>query len=309
MAAQEKNTIVPHYLLQDIGNAKAVGNMVDGLCVEKPISFICDNVVDWMAGRSEKLTDTNHGFFQESPSIPPFKNSFYEFPGGCLTPFPFGLLCYTDEAGKFEFPNGNFRNEIQDGYKAASIMGCTILDKRFRDYLIQNNVTESYLGDRHKKKPLFCMFISTAIYDASGRLKSISTYPEARMSNASCTSFVLANIFANCKNITVEDISDFASPSWQWKKKHKDLADLKYYVLDIGGNTRRAYLSGNKTDIKQALHIVRGNFATYTESNPLFGKFTGTYWRPAHVRGDKKHGEIVKDYNVKPPQTLTESPA
>ena len=36
------------------------------------------------------------------------------------------------------------------------------------------------------------------------------------------------------------------------------------------------------------LHLRRGHPATYTEAAPLFGKYVGTFFRPATVVGEKK---------------------
>ncbi len=59
---------------------------------------------------------------------------------------------------------------------------------------------------------------------------------------------------------------------------------------------------GSETNgLKKALHICRGHFATYSPEHPLFGKFTGTFWKPAHVRGSQEHGIVVKDYVIKVP--------
>jgi hypothetical protein len=57
----------------------------------------------------------------------------------------------------------------------------------------------------------------------------------------------------------------------------------------------------NRTDDhpKKALHIARGHFAHYTEDRPLFGKYTGTFWRPAHVRGSADFGTVKSTYKVK----------
>lgn len=49
-----------------------------------------------------------------------------------------------------------------------------------------------------------------------------------------------------------------------------------------------------------ALHICRGHFRTYTGDAPLFGKYVGTFWVPAHARGDAKHGLTIRDYVVHP---------
>ena len=36
---------------------------------------------------------------------------------------------------------------------------------------------------------------------------------------------------------------------------------------------------------RQALHICRGHFKTFTDIAPLFGKLRGTYWWADHIRG------------------------
>jgi hypothetical protein len=48
----------------------------------------------------------------------------------------------------------------------------------------------------------------------------------------------------------------------------------------------------------RGLHIVRGHFSTYTEDAPLFGRITGTFWIPAHVRGTASEGLISSEYRV-----------
>ena len=47
------------------------------------------------------------------------------------------------------------------------------------------------------------------------------------------------------------------------------------------------------------LHMCSGHFRLYTSEAPLFGKITGRFWIPAHMRGNKDLGEIKKSYNVK----------
>lgn len=45
-------------------------------------------------------------------------------------------------------------------------------------------------------------------------------------------------------------------------------------------------------------HIVRGHFRYYSPERPLFGRWTGMIWIPAHERGDSDIGRIKKDYKV-----------
>ena len=57
-------------------------------------------------------------------------------------------------------------------------------------------------------------------------------------------------------------------------------------------------LAYNMNGQKMPLHLRRGSFARYTEDAPLFGKYVGTFWRPHTTVGDRKQGEVVKDYQV-----------
>lgn len=74
-----------------------------------------------------------------------------------------------------------------------------------------------------------------------------------------------------------------------------------YFEIKIDpSKPEKRYTSSKKTGRSKNAHIVRGHFATYTDDAPLFGKYTGTYWRPAHARGvtdgqqpDPKHYRIV----------------
>lgn len=84
---------------------------------------------------------------------------------------------------------------------------------------------------------------------------------------------------------------------------------LKFYTLEIGSITKTLRDEGGveKTGLKRALHICRGHFSTYTEDKPLFGKYAGRFWIPAHVRGTTEAGTVVKDYAVNAPPDETDA--
>ncbi len=53
------------------------------------------------------------------------------------------------------------------------------------------------------------------------------------------------------------------------------------------------------TGIKQAFHLCRGHFRTYDEtSKGMFRRYKGTFWVPAHTRGDEQLGKIGKQYTI-----------
>ena len=100
--------------------------------------------------------------------------------------------------------------------------------------------------------------------------------------------------------INVSYIDRMLPRSYLRRCKRSGSVPVKYKTLDIELFRKqvRQDVQPGESEIKRALHICRGNFAHYTEDKPLFGKYTGTYWRPMHVRGSKQFGEVIKDYRV-----------
>lgn len=112
----------------------------------------------------------------------------------------------------------------------------------------------------------------------------------------------LAMTFAHCKNVKMQENHTPPKVAAKRKKAGKPPgASYKTLLIDPMKETLRTEGNIEKNGLKKALHICRGHFATYTEDKPLFGKVTGTFWKPMHVRGNKKHGEIKKDYDIKAP--------
>ena len=101
----------------------------------------------------------------------------------------------------------------------------------------------------------------------------------------------------HCKNIELVD-----EPLTRQQRRSKERkARTIYKVLAIKeGDKSYRYLDHGHDGSKKALHLCRGHFRTYTENAPLFGRVTGTFWIPAHVKGNKQYGEVVKDYKVIP---------
>lgn len=101
----------------------------------------------------------------------------------------------------------------------------------------------------------------------------------------------------HCKNVALID----KPLSRQQRRLLERKGGIRYKVLDIEPfkqQVRRETQPG-ESQMQRALHICRGHFATYTDDAPLFGKVTGTFWKPMHVRGNSAAGEVIKDYNVK----------
>jgi hypothetical protein len=105
--------------------------------------------------------------------------------------------------------------------------------------------------------------------------------------------------FAHCKGVM---ITDHQQPRQQRRAAERAGRPplVTYKTIDIAPVTRILRDEGQieHNGLKRALHITRGHFARYTPDAPLFGKYTGTFYRPMHVRGSLDRGVVVKDYNV-----------
>lgn len=103
-----------------------------------------------------------------------------------------------------------------------------------------------------------------------------------------------------CKNIlTVNNHPDQRINKKRTKKGKMPLFSYKTLVIKPTGKKQESI----KKDLwNNRVHLCRGHFKTYTDDNPLFGKFTGRYWWQPCVRGNKKKGVIHKDYVI--PETI-----
>lgn len=113
---------------------------------------------------------------------------------------------------------------------------------------------------------------------------------------------LLAVSFMNCRN--VKQVQHYPKRvDIREAKRRQQPAPSRYYTLEIEPMRRVLVSEGEseKTGLKKALHICRGHFSVYTDDKPLFGKYAGRFWIPAHVRGSEKAGKVYKDYSVSAP--------
>lgn len=103
----------------------------------------------------------------------------------------------------------------------------------------------------------------------------------------------------HCKNVELVDKPIKRHERRRAARKGLPLIQYKTLVIEpFKKQVRNEAAASGENEIHRALHICRGHFATYTEDKPLFGKYTGTYWRPMHVRGRADAGVVHKDYKV-----------
>lgn len=107
----------------------------------------------------------------------------------------------------------------------------------------------------------------------------------------------------NCKNIVqTEKRQDRAT-----RRRHErefGVGPVTYKVLEIGPGTAAPQHSKAQTaeEHAKAMHLCRGHWAHYGPefgTGLLFGRVSGQFWIPQHVKGNAAKGIVVKDYKVK----------
>lgn len=109
----------------------------------------------------------------------------------------------------------------------------------------------------------------------------------------------------NCKNVSRVDVTEQEGPTKKWIRRQK-APTIKYQMLSIDPmrNSKPSHSGESSGEPKKAFHICRGHLKHYKEDGPgMFGlgKKYGTFWVPAHTRGDTKNGTIISTYDVKAP--------
>lgn len=106
--------------------------------------------------------------------------------------------------------------------------------------------------------------------------------------------------FLYCKNVVLSE-NRFDSKLIKARQRRNKPYFEKTYTIAIEPMKKALNEEGGAQTggIKQAFHICRGHMRTYDEnSKGLFGKHHGTFWVPAHTRGDKEVGKVSKSYKL-----------
>jgi hypothetical protein len=100
----------------------------------------------------------------------------------------------------------------------------------------------------------------------------------------------------NCRNVKTQEIQ---RPSIKTKKvrRARNTGLLSYHTIVLPRQPGEGGRGGIPTG-RTRLHMVRGHFATYTREAPLFGKYTGTFWKPWHLAGNPEAGVVESDYKL-----------
>lgn len=109
--------------------------------------------------------------------------------------------------------------------------------------------------------------------------------------------FLFSLSLIHCKNVT---IGEGRLRKRRGRRRGHDGITYKTLELEpLKHLIRHEYEGEQDGEVGRALHVCRSHFRTYSEERPLFGKHSGVFWVPSHVRGTKRYGEVIKDYVLK----------
>ncbi len=121
----------------------------------------------------------------------------------------------------------------------------------------------------------------------------------------------LALTFMHCKGVTLVDNTPPAGLQKKHLRKHRGQVHplVTYKTILIQPATRVLSVEGSieQQGMAKALHICRGHFKHFSEDRPLFGRLSGTYWWPSHIRGLASTGIAVRDYRISPSSERNEA--
>lgn len=123
---------------------------------------------------------------------------------------------------------------------------------------------------------------------------------ETLQSAALAFPFAFAISLMHCKNVGIVDVPDARTPLERRRDERRGVPSPSFKTLVIEPMKRALKTEGGSESVglKRALHICRGHFAHYSEDKPMFGRYAGRFWIPAHTRGTAESGIVVKDYRV-----------
>lgn len=172
-------------------------------------------------------------------------------------------------------------------------------------------VLAGYVDNDHRTLYLGPTLVDTALGIASnsavGRMRLnddgsstyIETRPEHQTFAAGWLPAITALAWINCRNLGLEE-REPTERQRRTRQKRGQFPGLDYRVIEVLRSHRNQWEKASGGVSASRFHTVRGNLATYTDERPMFGipGRTGTYWRPAHARGNPTLGTINHEYHV-----------
>lgn len=226
-----------------------------------------------------------------------------EIKGLVRAPHAAGLLMWSEDL--WAWPNtviaetNEGRREIDKGAVRWRVLGVSLLEAHKNELVLPLEVFDWYVApDGTLTKSHSDRFVRATALTTGDDLGLPNDFVESLSSGWILRWGMHVTALLNCKNIARDEHDPPEKPSRKHERRF-GVPLTKYYTLRVPGHSGRG---GDRSEDfeKNALHMCRGHFKTYTDEKPLFGKRTGTYWWPQTVRGSKARGEVVKDYAVKP---------
>lgn len=259
--------------------------------------FQVDNVAQYFHENVGKLIDIQ----KEMPNIAPVAPAmWFEYGGlaagkesyrqyGCLLTIDYDAKEGIDEKkwADFDVPTGTHWVLRSDCF--SSDLVC-----------ISNNVWIDYIFVKEDGTFLYsCAGVNKRKSHAMG-FDDVPDKTEHNTLNAERGIAFLSLCFSHCKGTEIRE----HQPSRQVRRAAERTGKPVYtfHTIDIGPSTNALRTEGRVSEngLARALHICRGHFAHYTAEKPLFGKYTGTVYKPMHVRGSAEQGISAKDYRIHP---------
>ena len=154
------------------------------------------------------------------------------------------------------------------------------------------------------------IYASTPQSDAIARLYApslIMTWPLSREQSEARTLRLVEILHATlytltARNIYLEAVERPAKLNRKRKKNGK-IPLYRYHILKVAPGLVRKnshHESTHPVAGSMPFHLCRGHFKTYTAEAPMFGipGNCGRFLVPAHVRGNKQNGIVMKDYEL-----------
>lgn len=114
-----------------------------------------------------------------------------------------------------------------------------------------------------------------------------------------CQALEFGVLLLNCKNIT----TTVEIPKL-FKRRHIKneavLQSFRYHTLRVvvPGISKPGQLKSGHSGQTRSIHFCRCHIKRFSKVRPLFGRYSGQFWWPAHIRGDKEKGVVIKEYEV-----------
>lgn len=272
---------------------------VNDFSSSRPTVVVIDNIV-----QSVWKTSINYESLSDIPCIAsPFRSVFLEYINPGLEVMHGTLVSTVDKNDKSQSLDG-FIGSRPYGYMIPTSFTSVLFSNECRWFSEYSFVNSGVSGNRsvHIPGTILVAINSSgkAILEQAMCVVGLEHFEEVMRITAVLSGAAFA--FMSCKNTFTVDVPGDMLPETKWMRRHRNkLGQMQFKTLRVDRIGRSSGHDQNGDDgDKNRFHICRGSFAEYSEERPLFGKYTGRFWRPAHVKGSKEVGEVVKEYDLGP---------